>query len=204
MCVPQVIAHTLSTVFFFFAVASPVCFIQPSGFFEPLSDEQVAAAIEDHNTYDSWNSLPLDTDSRVNIVHLYVYYFFATVAMLMGDAGSAKDARTQAFAVVILLTGNITLAIVFSKIILALQAQSAARDAYAGKMVAVNDAMQSQGVPMNLRRRVRRFFEFKYMLMAGLDDPSTSYVEEQSPPLTPHDHERTWKDPILIPHTTRW
>ena len=38
--------------------------------------------------------------------------------------------------------------------------------------------MASQGVPVALQRRVRRFFEFKYMLMAGLDDPATSYISE--------------------------
>ena len=106
------------------------------------------------------------------------YYAYATVGMLLGDGGAAKSRATQMCSIVIMLSGNVMLAIVFSKIILAIQAQSAARDAYSNKMRAINDAMSSQGVPSRLQRRVRRFFEFKYMLMAGLDDPATSYISE--------------------------
>ena len=174
------VAHCCSCVFFSLAVVdSPVCMINPStGWLTPLDDEQVSAAIEVHNEYDYTSFIPLADETWRMVSNVYIYYLYATVAMLLGDGGAAKTRNTQAVSVIILVVGNITFSVVFSKIILALQAQTAARDAYASKMLAVNDAMESQGVAKHLQRRVRRFFEFKFMLMAGLDDPATSYICE--------------------------
>ena len=173
-----VVAHVLSCAFLSLAIASPVCYCSPLGALPTLPIDHVVIAIEEHNAFDPINALVLEETSRLNAYNLYVYYLYATVAMLLGDAGAAKTAVTQQVSIIILFVGNITLAIVFSKIILALQTASAARDAYARRMRSMNDAMASQNVPTGLQRRVHRFFEFKFMLTAGLDDPATSYIAE--------------------------
>ena len=69
------------------------------------------------------------------------------------------------------------LSVVFSKIILSLSQASHARDEYARRMTDVNHAMESQGVSVRLQRRVRRFFEFKFMQPAAAD-PAKSYIAE--------------------------
>jgi CRP-like cAMP-binding protein len=175
-----VVAHTFSTIFFSFAVVdNTICTVDTStGWLALRDDDAIYATIEEHNAFDARSPLPHEAEGWKNYSNLYVYYLYATVAMLLGDAAAARTRDTQAVAIVILIMGNISFSVVFSKIILALQAQTAARDAYANKMMAVNDAMDSQGVPRPLQRRVRRFYEFKYMLMAGLDDPATSYIAE--------------------------
>ena len=45
-------------------------------------------------------------------------------------------------------------------------------------MRAINVSMRSQGVVPSLQRRVRRFFEFKWISMHGDDDTATSYISE--------------------------
>ena len=114
---------------------------------------------------------------------LYVFYFHAGFALLLGDAFVAKNTPTRIIATVFLLLGNITFAAVLAEVILALQKSTASRDQYAARMQANNETMRSKGVPEHLQRRVHRFYEFMWLVHgaamneADLNNPMEWLVE---------------------------
>ena len=88
-----------SCVFFSLAVANPVCEVIPGGKMRPRdNDDFVMPALWEHNKFDPQNALKATDDAWTNCRNLYVYYLYATVAMLMGDAGAAKTWSTQTIA----------------------------------------------------------------------------------------------------------
>jgi len=106
----------------------------------------------------------LNNQRRFPVVYnLYLYYLYATLGNLLGDGSNARNATARLLAIIFMLAGNILFAVVFGNIIIAMGNVVRSRDAYAQRMRAINEALEHQNVPTPFRRRVRRFYEFKWL-----------------------------------------
>ena len=67
-------------------------------------------------------------------------------------------------AVLLMLVGNIMFAIVFGVVVLGMQRMTASRDVFSERMNNINETMNWKGVPEQFQRRVRRFYEFLWLV----------------------------------------
>eukprot|EP00966_Prymnesium_polylepis_P292241 6749025-Prymnesium_polylepis.2 len=117
-------------------------------------------AIELHNIKQApWNAIEPSGDFYGDMNKLYVHYLLTTVAELFGDPAFAVSTSMKWMASFIMVFGQIFFAIVLGKVILSLEQASKARERFAGRMVMINASMNHDQLPIDIKSRVRRYFE---------------------------------------------
>ena len=151
-------------------------------------DPYVAAVLEKHNQLDAYNQLLVSYDgpkmaagsprdllvartpaeaqslATQGFWELWIFWFYASFAMMLGDAFGAKVTYSRVNAVVLMLVGNVLFAIVFGVVVLGMQRMTASRTVFAERMANINETMRWKGVPERFQRRVRRFYEFLWLV----------------------------------------
>lgn len=151
-------------------------------------DPYVAATLEKHNQLDPFNMILANTTgpklaagsprdlvtprdaleasyySTQGFWELWIFWFYASFAMMLGDAFGAKVTTSRVNAVFLMLVGNVLFAVVFGTVVLGMQRMTASRDEFAERMANINETMRWKGVPEKFQRRVRRFYEFLWLV----------------------------------------
>lgn len=121
--------------------------------------------------------------AATGVGRLFRFWVYASASALLGDSFGAKTDVGRVAILFHLLAGNVAFAMVFSEIIMAMEAATISQDLYARKMQAINEMMVQHGVPQLHQRRVHRFYEFMWMVHGSamnendLDNPMEWLLE---------------------------
>ena len=116
--------------------------------------------------------------TQENTYELYVVHVFLAFSALLGDGAGANMADTWLLAMGLMLIGNVMVAVVFGEVLLALSNLKRSAEAYTQRMQEVNESMNHDQLPERLQRRVRRFFEFRWLAVRGDVSAQHQYLGE--------------------------
>lgn len=142
----------------------------------------VSAALRAHNALDRFNLLLTDTTApgaallqptsaadadalaARGMWSLYIFWYYAAFAAMLGDPFGAKNDAARVLAVAILLVGALLFAVVFAEVLLCIQRFTASSATYAARMNAINETMNYKRLPPPFQRRVRQYYEYLWLV----------------------------------------